>query len=169
MPFPDGLTVPGYPEAMGLNVSAVTSAASNVYTGTNPEYTAADFAAIYPQFGSVVPAGVVTMYIGVASARVCQARVGSDWPMLMALVIAHFCTLWLRSATPSGASAKAVLAAGEAHGLTTQESAGPVSFSVDYDAVGRDLDGWAMWKETEFGRQFATLVKPYGLGGMMVL
>ncbi len=150
-------------------VDSLTSEASGVLIDASPApYTTTDFAVFYPQFSSVVPLAVLQAYITLAGAVVQQARFHDAWSTAMAAFIAHFCTLYLR-ATPSGAATSGqVLAMGEAHGLKTSKSAGGVSVSIDFDAVGRDLDGWASFKETEFGRLYATLASMHTTGTMVV-
>ncbi len=149
-------------------VNSLESAASGILVGTNPTYATTDFAVYYPQFATVVPVPVLQAYIDLASVCVQQARYHDAWSYMMALFVAHFCTLYLRSTAPNGATAAQVLAAGEAHGLKTTKSVGDLSVGIDYEAVGRDLNGWASWKETEYGRQYAALAAAHTTGTMVV-
>ena len=74
----------------------------------------------------------------------------------------------LQSQQPEGASAAAVLGAAATAGVVTSESADGVSHSMDLSALTQDLNGWAGFKLTTFGVQFATLGKMVGKGGMYV-
>lgn len=65
-------------------------------------------------------------------------------------------------------SAKKVLAAAEARGLITSQSIGDVSVSFDVEAITKDLDGWADWKSTAYGIQFATMARLLGKAGMLI-
>ena len=51
--------------------------------------------------------------------------------------------------------------------MVTSESADGVSYSRDGSALN-DLNGWAAFKMTTFGVQFATMAKLVGRGGMYV-
>ncbi len=178
MSFPEGLLPQTGLGASDVNVSQIISDAGNMPSGTNPPYTIADFLGFYPQFGSIdeagtvtgpVPKAVIQAYLTLANASVIQARWLDAWSVGMANFIAHFCELYLMASTPTGASAKAVVAAGEARGLKTGKSAGDVSVNVDFNAIAQDLGGWAAWKLTIYGQQFATMGKLMGMGGAVVL
>ena len=43
-----------------------------------------------------------------------------------------------------------------------------VSYSQDVSTITNDLDGWAQWKLTKYGVQFASIAKLMGKGGMLV-
>ncbi len=160
--------------AYGINTDAmaqqIIADAANIRAGENPSYTVADFLSAYPQFGTesepLLPAAMLTAYVALAHAAIKEARWRSYWKVGMGLFIAHFSTLYLQAMTPTGASAKAVVAAGQARGLTASKAAGDVSMS--YESIAADLDGWAAWKLTVFGQQLATIGKLVGKGGMYV-
>lgn len=157
-----------------INAGAVVSSASNVITGTNPPYVSSDFYESYPQFGPntdgkyLVPQIVTQMYINLADACIKQARWNTAWEIAMGWFVAHFCTLYLQGTSSPNSGAGAVLAAGQARGLDTSQSAGDVSVSTDYNNIGEDLSGWAAWKLTIYGQQLATMGKLIGRGGMYI-
>jgi hypothetical protein len=143
--------------------------AANVRDGDNPSYTAADFLKYYPQFTDLVPDVVLASFVELAHACVKKARYKTHWWLCFGLFVAHLATLWLQC-TPDGdnPSAQAVMAACEAHGVVTSESADGVSYSTDFGSLAGDLSGWAAFKATAFGVQFATTAKMLGKGGMYV-
>jgi len=165
-------------------LASVAPRAANLKRGDNPPYTMEDFFAAYPAFAprrkedgetgdamqveTLVPIELMAAYLAFAHACVRQTRWKSAWRMAMGWFIAHFCTLYLQSATESGATAKQVLAAGAARGLQASKSAGDLSISYDYSALTQDLDGWAMWKLTPYGQQLAALGRIVGKGGMYI-
>lgn len=171
MPFPGNLVGS---DGTTINASQIASNASNLRIGDNPPYTVADFVSMYPAFGPdaddnyVVPEVILQMFVNLASASVQEARYHGAWQLCMGLFVAHFATLWLQSTAVAGSPAAKVIALGEAKGLRTSKSVGDVSVSIDYNAVAQDLNGWAAWKLTTFGQQFATIAKMVSKGGMCV-
>jgi hypothetical protein len=152
----------------------VVTAASNLRSGDNPAYTLADFLALYPQFGApagetgAIPAGVLEMYVAFAHACIQEARWKTAWKPAMGLFIAHWCTLYLMSASDPNSGVAGILAQGQTRGLVASKSVGDVSVSYDFSAATQDLSGWAGWTQTAFGAQLATLAKIIGKGGMYV-
>ncbi|RGX53204.1 DUF4054 domain-containing protein [Anaerotruncus sp. AF02-27] len=146
----------------------IISDAANMPQGSNPAFAAADLYAFYPQFKGIIPDVVIEMYIGLASASLSAARWMGSWKIGMCMFVAHFLTLYLQTSTPEGATAVQVINAGEARGLTTSKSVGGVSQSIDYSTAAADLDGWAAWKLTAYGQQFATMAKLVGMGGAVI-
>lgn len=165
-------------------LSSLASRAANIAKGKNPPYTLADFFVSYPAFGPrkkedeetgdamqvefLVPLEVMEMYLELAHACVRQVRWKNSWKIAMGWFVAHFLTLYLQSMTKADASAKQVIAAGQARGLQTSKSVGDISVSYDYSAVAQDLDGWAAWKLTPYGQQLAAMGRIVGKGGMYV-
>lgn len=156
--------------------------AANFRTGGNPAYGAEDFLAMYPQFGlrrrpdetdgmllsEVVPLYVMDAWIKIAHASIHKNRYHELWEMAMGLFVAHYLTLYLRTAAKPGDPVGKILSAGIAKGLQTAKSAGDLSTSYDFSTVAKDFDGWGTYKETAFGQQFITLAKLAGMGGMGV-
>jgi hypothetical protein len=115
----------------------------------------------------LLPVPVILTYLNLANASVLQARYKASWRLCIGLFIAHFCTMFLQSMTAPGSPAAKVVAFGQTKGLVTSKSIGDVSMSIDYSSIAQDLDGWAAWKLTTFGVQFATMAKMAGMGGMV--
>ena len=90
------------------------------------------------------------------------------WHTAIGLFTAHFCVLHLQAQTDAGSDASSVLAAATNAGLLSGESADGVSYSREIGSITSDLSGWAGFKLTAYGVQFATLAKMAGKGGMYV-
>ncbi len=145
----------------------IVSQASNIKKEEHPEYTKETFLLLYPQFRVVLPDAVLDMYVDLGLSCVNYRRFNRMWKAAIGLFIAHFCTLYLQSMQPEGTDASQVLAAASSAGMVTSESADGVSYSRDGSALN-DLNGWAAFKMTTFGVQFATMAKLVGRGGMYV-
>ena len=142
--------------------------ASNIRDGKNPEYTIADFRKVMPAFTEqIISDEVLQSYIDMAQAVVKEARWHGLWREGMRLFIAHFITLYLSTPTKP-VTRDELLSAGKTQGVATSESVGQVSVSYDVSQSANDLTGWAAWKETAFGTQFATLARMVGKGGMFI-
>lgn len=146
----------------------IVSQASNIKTKPNPSYTKDDFLKYYPQFTGLLPEAVLEQYVELGQACVSEQRYGKMWKMAIGLFIAHFCSLYMQSAAEAGTPADEVLNKAEQAGIVTSESADGVSYSLDVSQVGSDLNGWAAFKLTTFGQQFATIAKLVGKGGIYV-
>lgn len=154
-------------------IRAVWGAASNVKGGSNPPFTADEFKKMYPQFfgqdQQLIPEEVLEMFLQFAHSCVKKARYHGAWEYCISLFVAHFLTLYMQSMVdPEYADATSVIAAGQSKGLLASKSVEGVSYSYDFSTAMQDLDGWAAWKLTTYGTQFATMAKMYGMGGMAV-
>lgn len=145
----------------------IVSQASNIKKEEHPEYTKETFLLLYPQFRGVLPDAALDMYVDLGLSCVNYRRFNRMWKAAIGLFIAHFCTLYLQSMQPEGTDASQVLASASSAGMVTSESADGVSYSRDGSALN-DLNGWAAFKMTTFGAQFATMAKLVGRGGMYV-
>ncbi|MGP1470042.1 MAG: DUF4054 domain-containing protein [Schwartzia sp. (in: firmicutes)] len=157
-----------------MDVFGMIAAASNIRTGGNPEYTAADFLAAYPQFGTkttgeeVVPRIVLAAWVKLAHASLHKNRYHDAWEVCMGLYIAHWLTLYLQTAAKADDPVGKTISAGLAKGLQSSKSAGDLSVSYDFGTVEGDFAGWGTYKLTAFGQQFVTMARMYGMGGMVV-
>lgn len=142
--------------------------ASNIKTEENPVYSKEDFLEFYPQFDGKMPDVVLNSFLELGQACVSKQRYGKMWQHCIGLFIAHMCTLYMQSAADAESPAADVLAAAQAAGVVTSESADGVSYSMDTSALSQDLAGWAAFKLTAFGVQFATLARFAGKGGIYV-
>lgn len=142
--------------------------ASNLKTSENPIYPSEDFLTFYPQFTDKIPDVVLSSFLELGRACVSKQRYGEMWQHCIGLFVAHMCTLYLQTAADPSAPAADVLSAAQAAGVVTSESADGVSYSMDTSALSQDLAGWAAFRLTAFGAQFATLARFAGKGGMHV-
>ena len=148
-------------------INSLIAQASNIKREGHPDYTAESFLALYPQFTGVIPEEVLKMYVDLGVSCINAERFGKMWKHAVSLFIAHFCTLYMQSMQPEGTAAASVVAAASSAGMVTSESADGVSYSRDGSALS-DLSGWAAFKMTTFGVQFATIARMVGRGGMYV-
>ena len=157
-----GQAVTGIAIPDGAVISSVDSATQ--FTLSGPAVRTGTFAASV-FVAPLLPAAVLNAYIALASASLVQARWMDTWRVGMALYVAHFATLWLRSDGDAYSTPGQAAAAGLAQGITVSASAGPVSESIQPVA---GLETWGHWNQTEYGIQFANLAKIIG-GGPMLL
>lgn len=113
----------------------------------------------------LLPMAVLNAYIYLATSSLFQARWCEMWTMVMGLFIAHYATLWLQgeASGPNSTGAQAA-ASGLAQGITTSESAGDVSYSVQPVVI----DGFGAFNLTSYGQQLVTLAQTVGSGGMLL-
>lgn len=151
-----------------VNPVIAFGAASNIRDGDNPPYTVEDFRAIMPGFSEeIISTPQLQHIVDMAHSVVKEARWHGMWKEGMRLYIAHFATLFI--GTPQeGASRAEMQNAGKVPGAITNKTVGPVSVGYDVSQATSDLTGWAAFKLTSYGTQFATLAKLYGKGGMFV-
>lgn len=148
-------------------INSLIAQASNIKREGHPDYTAETYLALYPQFTGVIPEEVLNMYVDLGVSCTNPQRFGKMWKHAVSLFIAHFCTLYMQSMQPEGTAAASVVAAASSAGMVTSESADGVSYSRDGSALN-DLSGWAAFKMTTFGVQYATIARMAGRGGMYV-
>lgn len=141
--------------------------ASNIRIGENPDYTTADFYAVYPQFEEQVPDNVVQIFVNLAQQNINKARWHGSWDIAMAFFIAHFLTLYVKTC---GTTDDPItnLASGNFRGVQSSKSVDGVSVSYDVSSVLSDLTGWGGYKMTEYGIQLLTLSRLYRLGGVYI-
>lgn len=166
---------PGYPLNF-VNAQQIAADASNIRGGDNPAFTIDDFLGMYPQFGAplgdeaepVIPTAVLQTYIDMALIVVQQARFRAMWKVAICNYIAHYCTLWLQTSCAPEDGADAIAQAAEVTGIITSETVDGISYSVDTSVFTEDLKGYAAFKTTLFGIQFATMAQTVSKGGMMI-
>lgn len=157
----------GYTSATGLTViggfgnGALVNITTGVpLTGGHGAGAQINIVLITP-FNLIIPQMVLQLYINLATASIQQSRWMEYWPQGMALFIAHFATLYLRSEGNPGTTAQQIAASGLEKGIIVSSAAGDVSLGRQ---VVSGLDGFAGWTETTYGTQLATLAKIVGMG-----
>jgi hypothetical protein len=112
-----------------------------------------------------VPLAVLAAFVALASASLVQARWMEQWSFAMALFVAHFATLYLRSDGNPNSTTGAIASQGLSLGIQTAKAAGDVS--VSYQPV-TGLDEFGAWNLTVYGTQLAQFAKIIGSGPMLV-
>lgn len=151
-----------------MSIRNLISLASNIVDGQNPPFTSEDFLALMPSFKGNIPDEVLEHYVTMANSVVKESRWHGMWKEGMRLYIAHFLTLYLMSTAPDDTDSVGIINAGGTNGVATSKSVGQVSVSYDVNIANGDLNGWAAWKLTTYGSQFATMARLLGKAGMYV-
>lgn len=149
------------------DLNSLIADASNLKIEDNPIYTMEDFYSFYPQFQDQVPDAVIQSFINLASANINIKRWHKSWEFGMALFIAHFLTLYVKTSGTTD-NPNNNLASGNIRGLQTSKSVDGVSVSYDVSSILTELDGWGSYKLTEYGVQLLTMARLLGKGGMYV-
>lgn len=150
-----------------ISIHALRAQASNIKRQNSREYDDIDFLEFYPQFKEVIPDVVLESYLELTNNVVNEQRFGGMWEMACGLFCAHMLTVWLQGYQEAGTPAASVVAVCSSAGVVTSESADGVSYSLDTSML-QDLQGWADFKLTRFGVQFAALANRVGHGGMYI-
>lgn len=151
-----------------MSIRNLIGLAANIVDGVNPSFTSAEFLELMPSFKGNIPDAVLEHYVTLAHSVVKEARWHGMWKEGMRLFIAHYLTLYLMSTAPDDADAVGVINAGGTNGVATSKSVGQVSVNYDVNIANGDLNGWAAWKLTTYGSQFATMARLLGKAGMYV-
>lgn len=149
------------------DLNSLIADASNLKIGENPEYTKEDFLAFYPQFEGQVSDAVLQSFINLASANINEARWHKSWKFGMALFIAHFLTLYVKTSGTED-EPNTNLASGNVRGIQTSKSVDGVSVSYDVSSILTEMEGWGSYKLTEYGIQLLTMARLLGKGNMYV-
>lgn len=148
--------------------------ASNVDSGSNPDYTLDIFVADFPQFSSVctgdtpaIPATVSQIFIDAANSCLSYGKYGEVWRLCMGYFVAHECIIFLQ-AKPSSATTANLVGSATPPMLKTSKGAGDISVSYDVNSIAEDFKGLGTFKYTTYGQQLATWVKMAGMGGAYI-
>ena len=134
------------------------------------QITASEFLEIYPQFSTdAIPKAFLDMTLDRANASIQEARWRSSRKMAVCLLVAHYCTLYLKTAVPEGVTAPSVIAGrGESKGAATSKSVGSVSVGYGSAEGSSDLTGYGSLRDTVFGQQLATMARMVGAGMVVI-
>jgi hypothetical protein len=148
------------------NGSVITVITPNVSIVVGQNTTAAGSGVTLSCYSSMpIPLPVLTSYMYLATWSIQIGRWFGMWQTAVALYIAHFATLWIRSeaAVPNTTAAQ-IAQAGISVGIQISKSVQDVS--VSYQALG-DNDEFVAWQMTTYGQQLITFAKALGSGMMM--
>jgi hypothetical protein len=123
---------------------------------------------MYPQFENKVDDDIIQLYIDFGTSCISKIKWGTAWKLGMSYFVAHFCIITMQGRMTPESNEAQVLSAAQAKGLISSKSAGDVSLSYDFGAIMDDLQGWAQFKLTTYGIQYASLAKIYGRGAIYV-
>lgn len=151
---------PGIPS--GTLITAVTPI-GNPVTSTNVTLSnnvtaSANPATLTVYTAPLVPIGVLSLYVTLASASILQARWMEVWPLGMALFIAHYATLYARTSGNPATTAGQLAASGAMLGFQTSKAAGDVSSSQQAVMLEAFAD-FGAYNLTAAGQQLITWMK----------
>jgi hypothetical protein len=122
----------------------------------------------------VVPLVIMQTFATLAEASVMQARYCEAWPFMMALFIAHYLTMYLRTENvpPGGydpnnpyAYISQVASGGLTKGILVHRAAGDVSAT---NQLIQGYEQWGAWAETQYGELFITIARATCMGPVWV-
>lgn len=153
-----------------MSFAGVVQTASNVRIGSGDPITGEQVLEVYPQFGpDVVPSAYFEMILARANDCIQESRWRSSRKLAVCLYVAHYCTMYLKTAVPVGtADIKTVVNAGETKGAITSKSVDGVSVSYSASEGSSDYMGYGELKNTIYGQQLASLAKRVGAGMMVI-
>jgi len=113
-----------------------------------------------------MPLIVMQSYATLAAASVMQARYCEAWSYAMALFIAHYSTMYLRSENlPADADISQIAGSGMAKGILVHRAAGDVSATSQ---LIQGYEQWGTWAYTVYGEQFITIARATNMGPVWV-
>lgn len=126
--------------------------------------TLAEFRARYPEFASttVYPDVIVQDWLDTADTFLVPERWGTSLNLGIGLFTAHFLALGRQSAL-SGANGAAP---GVSSGVVASKSLGGASIS--YESIQGSFNNAGAWALTTYGRQYWTLFRMIGMGGLQL-
>jgi hypothetical protein len=152
-----GADIPAGTTIQSINGTAVVLSANATATNGTEATQVYAFA--------LISVAVLNVFINLASASVMQARWQDGWLLGMALFIAHYATLWLRSdGTPAVNGEMAAQQAMRA-GIQVSKTVGDTN--TTYQPV-QGIEDWGAWNTTMYGMQFATMARVVGAGSMLI-
>ena len=159
-----GQLISGPGVALGTIIVSIGGSLPDNVTISNPASIGGTLA-LKAYTAPFVPLPVLSAYTALASASLVQMRWQGTWSFAMALYIAHFATLYLRSDGDPASTPGMKAAAGLSAGITVSKSAGGVSQSLQ---VPGGLEDWGAWNTTGYGQQLATFARIMGSGPSML-
>jgi len=109
----------------------------------------------------IVPLAVIQLYINLAAISLMSSRWRGQWPLAMALYVAHYCTLYAQTDGSPQSTASQIVANSLQAGITVSQSADGVSQGLK-ELAG--FESWGTWALTAYGVQLATMARVVGAG-----
>lgn len=113
-----------------------------------------------------VPIVALLWFTFLAGASVMWQRYGAGWPFCMALFIAHYATLYMRTESGNNTTASQVASSGLTKGILISRHAGDVGASSQ---LIQGYEQWGAWAETQYGEQFITIARAVNCGPIWVI
>lgn len=164
---------------------AARAAAANVPTpGEQGSYSPDMFYMDFPQFTkrippgeeggaesveSLVPEGILNMFVDQANDSVLPSRWGSMWRYAAGLYTAHFAALYLKTWAPGSDNSGQAAGSAAQPGAVKSATMGDTSISYDNSAVTAGTEKWGAWNATQYGSQLVTMARLVGMGGMYAI
>ena len=118
---------------------------------------------------SLVPEGILNMFVDQANDSVLPSRWGSMWRYAAGLYTAHFAALYLKTWAPGSDNARQAAAGADQAGAVKSATMGDTSISYDNSAVTAGTEKWGAWNATQYGSQLVTMARLVGMGGMYAI
>lgn len=170
---------------MASRFMAARAAAANVPTpGEQGSYSPDMFYMDFPQFTkrippgeeggaesveSLVPEGILNMFVDQANDSVLPSRWGSMWRYAAGLYTAHFAALYLKTWAPGSDNSGQAAGSAAQPGAVKSATMGDTSISYDNSAVTAGTEKWGAWNATQYGSQLVTMARLVGMGGMYAI
>ena len=170
---------------MASRFMAARAAAANVPTpGEQGSYSPDMFYMDFPQFTkrippgeeggaesveSLVPEGILNMFVDQANDSVLPSRWGSMWRYAAGLYTAHFAALYLKTWSPGSDNSGQAAGSAAQPGAVKSATMGYTSISYDNSAVTAGTEKWGSWNATQYGSQLVTMARLVGMGGMYAI
>ncbi len=170
---------------MASRFMAARAAAANVPTpGEQGSYSPDMFYMDFPQFTkrippgeeggaesveSLVPEGILNMFVDQANDSVLPSRWGSMWRYAAGLYTAHFAALYLKTWAPGSDNSGQAAGSAAQPGAVKSATMGDTSISYDNSAITAGTQKWGAWNATQYGSQLVTMARLVGMGGMYAI
>ena len=154
-----GTGIPDGTVFVSVNPAAKTAVLSNATTAAGTAVQLTVYAA------PPMPLVAIQLYINLAQASIMQARWLDTWTLAMALYVAHFCTLYMRSESGPNQNATQIAVSGLEKGIAISKSAGGVSTSAQ---LLQGMDEWGAFAETTYGNQLIGFANALGSAAIWV-
>lgn len=148
------ITGPGIP-----NGTTVASLGSGTFTISNPA-TASGTVSLSVYLAPFVPIFVIQLFINLATACLVQDLWQDQWLYGMALFIAHYCTMWVRSDGDQYSNPGQIASSGIEKGMMVSKAVDGVS--AGYQNMLENYADWGAWTETTYGALLITMAKTIG-------
>ncbi len=118
---------------------------------------------------SLVPEGILNMFVDQANDSVLPSRWGSMWRYAAGLYTAHFAALYLKTWSPGSDNAGQAAGGAAQAGAVKSAAMGDTSISYDNSAITAGTQKWGTWNATQYGSQLVTMARLVGMGGMYAI